>query len=92
MKLYLSTFNGDSPSCTRKIVAMLRGGDDVELQTIYPDGADRMYADVLKALQDDDHLIVEANQRSRRTVLVYSSVYCALTFKIEVMLNHGART
>ncbi len=90
--------SGKTEHMIRSLITTLRGGQDVDVMASgkmetdpkWPArqcAADVLYDRMLKALQADDHLIVEANQKSRRTILVYSSVYGALTFKVSALVQ-----
>ena len=66
------------------VLTELRNGRSVKLYSPDAKNGDAMYDRMLKALEADDHLLVESNMKSHRTIHVWSHDHNELTFKVVV--------
>lgn len=78
---------GKTQAMIQESVDKLRNGEGVALLCGSERAANTIYDRMLTALQADEHLIVESNQRSRKMIYVYSAVYGALTFHVGVLVE-----
>lgn len=80
---------GKTTELIRRALTELRSGTDVLFYSNDAKSGDAMYDRMLKALQDDEHLIVDSHEKSYRSIYVRTSLYGLLRFK--VMVKSGSK-